>query len=134
LYTVTKLNGLFRAPARMSVIKLILARKMIYFCGLNKTHGQPGVLQGFLKTRLLHLFPGRKFPKKFYFPSLEYSKKLVVLVPRPEFSGNIPFPSIEVLRNSWHLKARKTASRRIRSTVLLITKQMSYHYATSSDG
>jgi hypothetical protein len=34
--TVTKVNGLFRAPARVSVIKLFLARNTISFCGLNK--------------------------------------------------------------------------------------------------
>ncbi len=77
--------------------------------------------------------PRSEISKKFYFPSPEYSKRLVVLVPRPEFSGNIPFPSLEVLRNSWHLQARKTASRSIRFTVLLITKLMSYHYTISSD-
>jgi hypothetical protein len=56
------------------VIKLILARNMIYFCGLNKTHGQPGVLQGFLKTRLLYLFPGRKFPRNFTFQARNIQK------------------------------------------------------------
>ncbi len=129
---MTKVNGLFRAPARMSEIKLFLARNMIYFCGLNKTLGQPRVLQGFLKTRLLYLFPGRNFPRNFTSPARNIQQKLVVLVPRPEFFGNIPFPSLEVFRNSWHLQARKTASTRIRSAVLLITKQMCYH-TTSSD-
>ncbi len=62
-----------------------------------------------------------EFSKKFYFPSPEHSKKLVVLVPRPEFSGNIPFPSLVVPRNSWHLQERKTASTRIRSIILLFT-------------
>jgi hypothetical protein len=46
-YTDTKLTALFRAGARMSVIKLILARNMISCCGLNKTHRYPGRLQGF---------------------------------------------------------------------------------------
>jgi hypothetical protein len=36
-YTDTKMNVLFRAGARMSVIKLFLARNTIPFCGLNKT-------------------------------------------------------------------------------------------------
>jgi hypothetical protein len=36
-HTDTKLNVLFRAGARMSVIKLFLARNTIPFCGLNKT-------------------------------------------------------------------------------------------------
>jgi hypothetical protein len=40
----------------MSVIKLFLALNMIYFCGLNKTLCQPGVIQGLLKTRLMYLF------------------------------------------------------------------------------
>ncbi len=35
-YTDTKVNGLFRAPARVSVIKLFLARNTISFYGLNK--------------------------------------------------------------------------------------------------
>jgi hypothetical protein len=76
VYTVTKVNGLFRAPARMSVIKLFLARNMIYFCGLNKTLCQPGALEGFFKTRLVYLFPCMEFSKKFYFPSPEYSKTI----------------------------------------------------------
>ncbi len=45
------------------MIKLFLARNIIYFCGLNKTLRQPGSFQGFLKTRLLYLFPGRNFQK-----------------------------------------------------------------------
>ncbi len=46
-YTDTKVNGLFLAPARMSVIKLILARNTISFCGLNKlfaiARSSPGI-------------------------------------------------------------------------------------------
>jgi hypothetical protein len=37
-YTDTKLTALFLAGARMSVIKLILARNTISCCGLNKLH------------------------------------------------------------------------------------------------
>ncbi len=37
-HTDTKMAMLFRAGAQMSVIKLILARNMIPFFGLNKTH------------------------------------------------------------------------------------------------
>ena len=61
-YTDTKMNGLFRAPARVSVIKLFLARNMIPFCRLNKTRCQPGTLQGFLSINLMYLFPDRTFP------------------------------------------------------------------------
>jgi hypothetical protein len=76
--------------------------------------------------------PRPEFSKKFYFPSPEFKKKLGVLGPRPEFSGNIPFPSLEVSRNSFHFQARKIADTGIRSTILLVTKQISYHYSTSS--
>jgi hypothetical protein len=49
LYTDTKLNGLFRAPARVSVIKLFLARNTISFCGLKKlsaiARSSPGIFE-----------------------------------------------------------------------------------------
>ncbi len=44
-----KWTGCSRLPARMSVIKLFLARNIIYFCGLNKTLCQPGSFHGFWK-------------------------------------------------------------------------------------
>jgi hypothetical protein len=48
-YTDTKMNGLFRAPARMSVIKLLLAGNTISFCGLNKlfaiARSSPGIFE-----------------------------------------------------------------------------------------
>ncbi len=116
----------------MSVIKLFLARNIIYFCGLNKTLCQPGSFQGFLKTRLLYLFQGRNFPRNSTSPARNFKKKLGLLVPRPEFSVNIPFPSLEVTRNSCQFQARKTADTGIRSTVLLVTKLMSYHYTIST--
>jgi hypothetical protein len=78
--------------------------------------------------------PRAEFSKKFNLPSLELKKKLGLLVPRLEFSGNIPFPGLEVSRNSLHFQARKIAITGTRSTVLLITKQMSYHYTTNSLG
>ena len=62
VYTDTKMNVLFRAGARMSVIKLFLARNTIPFCSLNKTRRQPGILQGFLSTNLVYLFADRTFP------------------------------------------------------------------------
>ena len=64
MITDTKMNVEFRAGARMSVIKLFLARNMIPFCecGLNKTRPQPGIIQGFLSTNLVYLFTGRTFP------------------------------------------------------------------------
>jgi hypothetical protein len=58
---------------------------------------------------------------EFYFPSLEYSRKLGVLLLRLEFSGNIPFPSLEISRNSSHFQERKTAYIVIRPTVPLTT-------------
>jgi hypothetical protein len=49
LHTDTKLKGLFRAPARMSVIKLFLARNTISFCGLKKlfaiARSSPGIFE-----------------------------------------------------------------------------------------
>jgi hypothetical protein len=49
MYTDTKVNGLFRAPARMSVIKLFLAWNTISFCGLNKLFAiawsSPGIFE-----------------------------------------------------------------------------------------
>ncbi len=62
-YTDTKKNVLFWAGARMSVIKLFLARKTIPFCGLNKTRPWPGILQGFLSTNLVYIFADRTFPR-----------------------------------------------------------------------
>ncbi len=99
---VTKVNGLFRALAWTSVIKLFLARNMIYFCGLNKTLCQPGVLQGFLKTHLVYLFPCWNFPINSTSPARNILKPLGVLVPRPDFSGDVLFPSQELSRTSGH--------------------------------
>ncbi len=56
------LTSLFRAGARMSVIKLILAWNTISCCGLNETHRYPWRLQGFLSVNLVFLVAYRTFP------------------------------------------------------------------------
>jgi hypothetical protein len=125
-YTDTKMNGLFRAPARMSVIKLLLARNTISFCGLNKLFAIAGSSPGIFENSLCAPVPKPKFSKKFPYPNPEYLKWFSVLVPRRAFSGIVPFPSLELSRKSGHFQARKTASTGDRTTDLLITKQMSY--------
>ncbi len=133
-YTVTKVNRLFRASARMSVIKLFLARKMIYFCGLNKTVCQPGVLQGFLKTRLVYLFPCWNFPRNSTSPARNILKLLGVqyLFPDRTFPGMFSFPAWNYPGLSGISKQEKSASSWIRSTDLLDNKQISYLYTTNS--
>jgi hypothetical protein len=51
-YTDTKVNGLFQAPARMSVIKLLLAGNTISFCGLNKLFAIAGSSPGIFENSL----------------------------------------------------------------------------------
>ncbi len=82
-----------KLPARMSVIKLFLARNMIFFCGLNKILCQPGVLQGFLRTRLMYLFPGRNFPRNSTSPARNLKKSYMYLFPDRSFPGIFPFPA-----------------------------------------
>jgi hypothetical protein len=69
--------------------------------------------------------------KKNYVPQFLKQRDInsySVLVPRPEFSGIVPFPSLELSRN---FQARKIAGTQARTTDLQITKQMSYPYTTS---
>jgi hypothetical protein len=132
LNTDTKMNGQFRAPAWMSVIKLLLAGNTISFCGLNKLFAIAGSSPGIFENSLCVPVSKPSFSKKLPYPNPEYLKWFSVLVPRPEFFGIVPFPSLELSGKSGHFQARKTASTWDQTTDLLITKQMSYPYTTSS--
>jgi hypothetical protein len=96
-------SGLFRAPARMSVIKLILARNTISFCGLNKlfaiARSSPGI---FVNLDCLPV-PRPLFSQKFPYPNPEYSRifenGLVFLFLDRSFRGMFPFPAWNYLRS-----------------------------------
>jgi hypothetical protein len=55
----------------------------------------------------MNLFPGRNFPRNSTSPARNIQKSFVVLVPRREFCGNVPFSSLELSQNSGHFQARK---------------------------
>ncbi len=96
-YTDTKLNGLFRAPARVSVIKLVLARNTISFCGLNKlfaiARSSPGIFENLYCVPV----PRPWFSQKFPYPDPEYSgifeNDIVFLFPDRNFLELFPFPA-----------------------------------------
>ncbi len=92
-YTDTKVNELFRAPARMSVIKLLLAGNTISFCGLNKLFAIAGSSPGILKIRFVYLFPDRNFPRNSPTPTRNIWNGLVFLFPDRSFPGLFPFPA-----------------------------------------
>ncbi len=75
-FTVYKVNGLFQAPAQMSVIKLFLARNTTYFCGLKKLYAiarsSPGIFENFVFCTC---------SQTVIFPE--------ILLPRPEIFQNI---------------------------------------------
>jgi hypothetical protein len=131
-YTVTKLNGLFRAPARMSVIKLFLARNMSYLCGLNKTLCQPGVLQEFLKIVCCTCFQAVVF--------------LEILLPQPGIIKKVRCTCSQTgVFQEYSLSQARTISKFIAFPrkkncqhgdsihCPFFTKQMFYHYTTSFD-
>jgi hypothetical protein len=132
--TDTKVKELFQTPRPDFSDQTCLAQNMISFCDLNKILCQPRVLQRFLKTHLVNQFTALIFQEILVPQTGIFKNSLVYFFPDRSFLGKFPFPAWSYLRIPGISKQENCQYKRIRYTILLITKQMSYLYTTSLYG
>lgn len=116
-------------PARMSVINLFLARNTVSFnvrvyMGSIKHLCYPGLLKGFLKILSVDLLLDQNCSRNSTSPALNLWKSFGGPVPRPEFSGAVPFPSPEFQLGFREFQNKNIAIMGNWTTILLISIQV----------